>query len=266
MKIIVVDDEAAALETFLPIVTDADFTCKLFRDDPMAALDTVRTEKIDAAVLDIRMPKIDGVTLAEQMLAADPALNIILLSAYPQNETELRAQLGDRLAGFLYKPYDAAQVNAILSALTPAPDVRIRTFRAFDVFINGLAVRFDSSKAKELLALLTDANGSFVAMDEAIDKLWPNKDAEHGKRLYRDAVSRLKLTLKQNGLERLVRFERAQAAIDARHCSCDLWTLLEQGGTFHESYLPQYDWALETDAALHARFGGSQGIAFPAMS
>ncbi len=255
MKIIVVDDEAAALATFLPVVTDADFSCKLFCDNPYAALETVRTEKTDVAVLDIRMPKIDGITLAEQMLSADPKLKIILLTAYEQNEDELRARLKNNLVGFLYKPYDFARLNSLLGSLSPKPKIRIRTFRSFDVFTNGVAVRFDSSKAKELLALLTDAHGSYVGIDEAVGKLWPSKDAEHGKRLYRDAVGRLKLTLKQNGLEKLVRFKRAQAVIDTRDVSCDLWTLLESGGTFSESYMPQYEWAIETDAVLNARFG-----------
>lgn len=255
MKIIVVDDEAAALATFLPTVTDADFSCKLFRGNPMAALETVRTEKIDAAVLDIRMPEIDGVTLAKQMLEIDPMLKIVLLTAYEQDEAALKNILGDSLVGFLYKPYDHARLNAMLAAIKPSPEVRIRTFRSFDVFVGGSAVRFDSSKAKELLALLTDARGSYVGMDEATGKLWPTKDAEHGKRLYRDSVGRLKLTLKQNGLERLVRFERARAAVNVNCASCDLWTLLERGGVFSESYLPQYEWALETDAMLNAKYG-----------
>ena len=255
MKIIVVDNEPAALATFLPAVTDADFSCKLFRDDIHGALETVRTEKIDAAVLDIRMPKVDGVTLAEQMLAIDPKLKIVLLTAYEPNEEKLRIRLGGSLAGFLYKPYDYARLNALLTSISPAPEINIRTFRSFDLFVNGAAVRFSSSKAKELLALLTDARGSFVGMDEAVGKLWPTKDAERGKRLYRDAVTRLKLTLRQNGLENLVCFERARAAIDKKHVSCDLWTLLENGGTFSESYLPQYEWALETDAMLNVKYG-----------
>lgn len=249
------DDEAAALNNFLPLITDTGFECRIFKDEPYAALDCVKAEKIDAAVLDVKMPKIDGITLAEEMIEIDSDIKIIIISGYCQNEDQIKKRLGDNLAAILYKPFDAAELNRVFASIATAPKIFIKTFNGFDLFVNGKAVRFSSAKAKELLALLTDANGSYVQMETAACYLWQNKDAERGKNLYRDAVCRLRLTLQQNGIERLVRFERGRAIIDVELAECDYWDILKNGGVFIARYLPQYEWAVDTEAMLSIKYG-----------
>ncbi|MDE6442506.1 MAG: response regulator [Clostridia bacterium] len=255
MKIIVLDDELAALNTFLPIVLDSEIEYKMFKDDPFAALDYVRKEKVDIAVLDVKMPKVDGITLAKKMIEADGNIKIIIVSGYRQDKEQIKKHLGGNLAGFLDKPFDSANFNEIISSVNIKPKIFIKTFNAFDLFVNGKAVQFSSSKAKELLALLTDANGSYVQMETAVDCLWADKDYDHGKVLYRDAVCRLRLTLQQNGIERLVRFERARAIIDVERAECDYWDILKSGGIFAARYLPQYEWAVDTEAMLSIKYG-----------
>ncbi len=256
MKIIIVDDELSALNTFLPnIVDDMNIECKMFMNAPRAALEYIRINAVTAAFLDIRMPEIDGVELAERMLAVNPDLKIIFISAYAKDENAIRERLNGRVAGFCHKPYNEKKVKEILASLgdTPCPKLRLRTFDAFDLFVNGVAVDFSSSKAKELLALLTDARGSFVTMDTAIGNLWADKNADLGKRLYRDAVCRLRLTLKEVGAENLVTFERGRAVINTRCATCDMWDFLENGGVFSGRYMPQYDWSIITEAMLEQR-------------
>ncbi|MDE6293355.1 MAG: response regulator [Clostridiales bacterium] len=255
MKLIVLDDEVAALNNFLPMILDTGYECSMFKDDPYAALDCVANEKIDVAVIDVRMPKIDGITLAEKMIDIDDNIKIVIVSGYSQDENEIKCRIGKNLVDILYKPYDVAEFNKILAAIRPNPDVFIKTFNGFDLFVNGKAVRFSSAKAKELLALLTDANGSYVQMETAACYLWQNKDAEHGKNLYRDAVCRLRLTLQQNGIERLVRFERGRAIMDVTRAECDYWNILKNGGVFVARYLPQYEWAVDTEAMLSIKYG-----------
>ncbi len=254
MKIIIVDDELSALSTFLPnVVDDMDVECKMFMNAPRAALEYVRINKVDAAFLDIKMPEIDGVDLAERMLKLNPRLNIVFISAYAKDEKAICERLNGKVAGFCHKPYNAESVKRLLASLnahTSKPELYLRTFDAFDLFVNGVAVDFSSSKAKELLALLTDARGSYVTMDTAVGNLWADKNAELGKRLYRDAVCRLRLTLKETGAERLVTFERGRAVINTRAATCDLWDYMENGGVFSGRYMPQYDWSIITEATL----------------
>lgn len=255
MKLILLDDETAGLSSFLPMITDTGFDCRMFKDDPYAALECVANEKVDVAVVDVRMPKIDGVSLSEKMIELNGEIKIIIVSGYSQDEEQIRRRLGRNLVGILYKPYDTAMFNRILTSVIPEPKIYIKTFNGFNLFVNGKAVRFNSAKAKELLALLTDAHGSYVNLETAADRLWQNKDSEHAKNLYRDAVCRLRMTLRQNGIEGLVRFERGCAVINEQCAECDYWNMLKNGGVFMYRYLPQYDWATDTEAMLSIKYG-----------
>ena len=254
MKIIVVDDELSALNTFLPnVVDDLNVECKMFMNAPRAALEYVRINKVDVAFLDIKMPEIDGVDLAARMLGLNPELKVVFTSAYARDEKAICERLNGKVVGFCHKPYSAESVRTLLASLkeeTCSPKRYLRTFDAFDLFVNGVAVDFSSAKSKELLALLTDARGSYVTMDTAIGNLWADRNVELGKRLYRDAVCRLRLTLKENGAEELVTFERGRAVINTRFASCDMWDFIENGGIFSGRYMPQYGWSIVTESML----------------
>lgn len=254
MKIIVVDDELSALNTFLPnVIDDVNVECKMFMNAPRSALEYVRTNKVAVAFLDIKMPEIDGVDLAEWMLDVNTELKIVFISAYAQDEKGICERLGGKVAGFCHKPYNAEKIKRMLASFNTErtqPKIYLRTFDAFDLFVDGVAVNFSSAKAKELLALLTDARGSYVTMDTAIGNLWADKNADLGKRLYRDAVCKLRLKLKELGIAELVSFDRGRAVINTKCATCDMWEFVEKGGVFSGRYLPQYDWSIVTESAL----------------
>ena len=128
----------------------------------------------------------------------------------------------------------------------------IRTFGGFDVFIDNIPVKFSSAKSKEFLALLVDKRGANLQLGEAAALLWPEKNAEQGKLLYRDAVWRLRLTLKEYHLAELVTFSRAQAAVNMNCAKCDYWSYadgLDRNG-YAGSYMPNYDWSIDTQNML----------------
>ncbi|MDE6618124.1 MAG: response regulator, partial [Clostridiales bacterium] len=106
MKLILLDDEVSALNNFLPMITDTGFECRIFKDDPFAALECVKNEKIDLVVLDVKMPKIDGITLAEKMIDIDGNIKIIIISGFSQNEEEIKQRIGKNIVDILYKQYD----------------------------------------------------------------------------------------------------------------------------------------------------------------
>lgn len=254
MKIIVVDDELSALCTFLPnVVDDMNIESKMFMNSPRAALEYVRVNSVDVAFLDIKMPEIDGVELAARMLDLNPNIKIVFISAYAKDEEAILRRLNGKVAAFCHKPFSAESIKSLLASLdsgTSGQRLFLRTFDAFDLFADGVAVNFSSRKSKELLALLTDAQGSYVTMDTAIGNLWADKNVELGKRLYRDAVCRLRLTLKSIGAEALVEFGRGRAVINTKLATCDMWDFIKNGGVFSGRYMPQYDWSIITEAML----------------
>ncbi len=254
MKIIVLDDELSSLSTFLPhIIDDSEIECQMFMNESIAAINYVKNNPVEVAFLDIKMPNANGIEVAKTMLSFKPDIKIVFISAYAENEKEIIEALDGKVAGFCHKPYRKETLLKMLAEFKKNPSVPkifIKTLDRFDLFVNGVAVDFSSSKAKELFALLVDAKGSYVGLETAIDALWPNKNAELGKRLYRDAVSRLRLTLKEAGVEDLVTFERARAVINVKGATCDTWEILNDGTDYTGRYLTQYGWSILTESAL----------------
>lgn len=81
MNIIVVDDEAAALGTFLySIVNEEKLKYQMFQLNPLKCLDYVKSNVTDAAFLDICMPEIDGVELSEKLIKINPNISIVVIS------------------------------------------------------------------------------------------------------------------------------------------------------------------------------------------
>lgn len=256
MKLIIVDDEIAALNNFLgKIVDNTAVEYTMFNNNPLLAVDYVKKNFVDAAFLDVRMEAVNGVDLAEKLVAVRPGIKIIFISGYEQDEETIKDRLNGALLGFCYKPYTEEQLLQyinLLYRLSGQNHVFIRTFGGFDVFIDNIPVRFSSSKSKELLALLVDKKGANLRLGEAAALLWPEKNAEQGKLLYRDAVWRLRLTLKEYHLSELVNFSYAQAAVNINCARCDFWSYADgtERSGYAGSYMPNYEWSLDTQSML----------------
>ena len=255
MKIIVVDDEIIALADFLvEVVNDIKIEYKFFLDNPLDTLEYVKSNDVVGAFLDINMPKINGVELAKKLLMVAPNLKIIFITAYTHDELAIKEQLGKNLLGFCYKPFLAYDINCYIEKMYAHDEenkINVVTFGTFDIFIQHNIVKFSSSKSKELLALLITYNGKSLTMSDAICHLWPDKPLDLAKSLYRDAVWRLRKTLKDYGLEEMVDFRRALLLLNKKKIECDYWNYLSfKSKDYHGEFLTSYDWSIEYQCIL----------------
>lgn len=129
--------------------------------------------------------------------------------------------------------------------------VKAVTFGVFDIFSNGEPVRFRNKKSKELLALCIDRRGGELLMNDAIESLWPEKGLnERSKRLYRKAVSNLKETLRNNGIEEIFVSRRGSCYVRAKYMDCDYYRFLSDPRKycieFMGEYLLHYPWGERT--------------------
>jgi two-component system, LytTR family, response regulator len=257
MKVIVVDDEIASLSTFLAHLIDkSEVEYQFFQNNPKAAISYAALNKVDGAFLDINMPEMNGVDLAKELIKRVPSIKIVFITGYTYDVDEIKKSLGDNLLGFGYKPFDSTLINHFLQEISfqsKKPKIFAKTFGPFDLFVNQSPVRFSSSKSKELLALLVVYRGSMLTMDDCIGHLWPEKDLDLAKLLYRDAIWRLRKSLKEAGLLFLVNFARGSSSLCVDCLDCDYWSYLKKkDGNYHGSFLPGYDWSMEYQDELDA--------------
>ena len=130
------------------------------------------------------------------------------------------------------------------------PTLKVTMFNSFDCFINNHIVTFSSSKSKELFALLLALNGKSLTMSQAITCLWPDKDIEKAKVLYRDAVWRLRSTLEEIEFP-CVDFQRALLVLDKSNIKCDYYDFLNgKKKIANEAFLQSYDWSYDFESEI----------------
>ena len=85
-RILIVDDEPMALYSTAHAFPWADwgFDPPVLMTEAPAALDKLRTERFDAAIVDIRMPQMDGLELQEALKCAYPDILLVMLSGYDE--------------------------------------------------------------------------------------------------------------------------------------------------------------------------------------
>ena len=115
MKILIVDDEQALLEQLRKVLQNQRYIVELATDGEKA-LDRLFETPFDAIILDIMMPKIDGLTVLEEARKAGIDTPVLLLTA--------KGDLEDRVKGldlgaddYLAKPFSLDELLARLRAL-----------------------------------------------------------------------------------------------------------------------------------------------------
>jgi CheY-like chemotaxis protein len=83
-------------------------------DDGDTALASYRERPTSVVVLDVRMPRLDGIAMIEHMQPAPPPPAIVLVSAYELGPKD-REHLGTRVARFLRKPVSPPVLLAAVS-------------------------------------------------------------------------------------------------------------------------------------------------------
>ena len=90
INILLVDDEKAIRETLKIILEDVGY--KIFTaSDGFEALKIIENNLIDILITDLKMPKMNGLELMERVLAIDPSIETIFISAYADIKSAIKA-------------------------------------------------------------------------------------------------------------------------------------------------------------------------------
>jgi DNA-binding response OmpR family regulator len=181
LRILVVEDEPQ-ISNFLRVGLGYEGFSVAVAEDGHEALAELKRFKPQLVILDLMLPGISGMELAERM-RADPKLMIIMLTA--------RDQVEDRIAGlnagaddYLVKPFDFEELVARIHAVTRrrgSPEAAVlkagqltldRESRV--VTMNGDAVEL-TAKEFELLLLFMTHPGRVLSRRFILDQVWGNE-------------------------------------------------------------------------------------------
>jgi response regulator NasT len=163
-RILIAEDEAIIRLDLARMLAAADFNVCAEARDGLEAVELAAATAPDVAILDVKMPQLDGLEAARRILAARP-LPVLLLTAY--GDADLVARAADVGAfAYLMKPFREQD-------LVPA----IRTAQARHAELTDL--RLEASSLREALAArkaIERAKGILMAKDgiteaEAFERL-----------------------------------------------------------------------------------------------
>jgi two-component system chemotaxis response regulator CheY len=113
MKFMVVDDSQMIRSQIERVLKDGEFDFSGSAKDSEEAIQEFKTIKPQVVTMDLTMPRMDGLQAIKEMVAIDPEVRILVVSALKDTDTCLDA-LEFGAYGFLCKPFtDYALIEAI---------------------------------------------------------------------------------------------------------------------------------------------------------
>jgi CheY-like chemotaxis protein len=120
VRVLIAEDETLIRLDVRGLLEAAGFAVCAEARDGLEAVTLAREHRPDVVLLDVKMPKLDGVEAARRILAERP-VPIVMLTAYAYGELISRA-LDVGVVGYLVKPFtEQALVEAVGGASGEAP-------------------------------------------------------------------------------------------------------------------------------------------------
>lgn len=116
--IAVIDDEKEILDVLQRFLTKDNQFKVLSYSDPVAALSSVKTQKVDLILLDIMMPGLNGIEFLEKINSSNPDIKVIMVTASASLERIFKSHKFNAY-DFIEKPVNLKELETkIKKALT----------------------------------------------------------------------------------------------------------------------------------------------------
>ena len=179
MRLLYAEDEAAMSEAVADILTFHKYSVDVV-DNGQDALDYAKTEEYDGIILDIMMPRMDGLTVLRKLRSEGNHTPVLLLTA--------KAEVADRIEGldlgaddYLPKPFVMEELLARVRAMLRRRESFMPTvLEAGDLRLNPSDITL-SCKGKtvelqnreyQLMELLMNNPGVIFSAETLLDRVW----------------------------------------------------------------------------------------------
>ena len=171
-KILIIEDEAAIRRVLTKILSEENDTYQVEEaEDGVSGYEKIKNNDFDLVLCDIKMPKMDGVELLEEVKKIKPEIPMVMISGHGDMETAIQAM---RLGAFDYisKPPD---LNRLLNTVRNALDrkqlvvenkiLKKKVSKNYEMIgeseaINHIKVMIDKVAQTEARVLITGPNGT----------------------------------------------------------------------------------------------------------
>ncbi len=178
MKLLFAEDEKSLSRAVSTILEKNNYSVDAVYDG-QDALDYLETGDYDAAILDIMMPKMDGITVLKKIRAEGIQIPVIMLTA--------KSEIDDKVLGldsgandYLTKPFDTKELLARLRAITRPVNMTDSTLRlgnltldraTFELSTDSGSLRL-AGKEFQMMEMLLAGKGQLVSTERFMEHIW----------------------------------------------------------------------------------------------
>ena len=149
MRILIAEDESIIRLDLRELLEGAGFEVCAEAKDGLEAVELAREQQPDLAILDVKMPRLDGIEAARRIMDERP-IPIVMLTAYGQDELVSRAiEVG--VFGYLVKPFRESDLLPAIHTARARHDELAALREEAESLAEALAARKSIERAKGLL-------------------------------------------------------------------------------------------------------------------
>lgn len=179
MRLLLAEDERALSDALTAILSHANYSVDAVYDG-QEALDYLEGIEYDGVILDIMMPKVDGLTVLKTLRARGSAVPVLMLTA--------KSEIDDRVLGldlgaddYLTKPFASRELLARIRAMTRRqPALQDTDLRAGNVTLSRMdfTMRGPAGEARlankefQIMEMLMMNIGHTISTERFLEKIW----------------------------------------------------------------------------------------------
>ena len=180
-KVLVIDDEPGVRELISESLRISEITA-VQAADGLEALSLLRREKFDLLILDINMPKLDGLALLEKLRTEGMSVPVLMLSARA-DKTDINQGLRIGADDYLTKPFSIEELVLRVKAIMrrskgEVTEVRVLNCGPISMDFSKYSVKFNdqlidlSPTEFKLLEQLILNRGNVVTKETLLSEVW----------------------------------------------------------------------------------------------
>lgn len=231
IKSIIVDDEQYVLEEIAETIKDfKEIQIIETTNNPKQALEFIKKNEVQLAFLDIEMPEINGLVLAEKILNVKSDIEIVFITAYNHYACDaFEANAIDYVLKPIKKERLVKTLNKILKVIEVKhveckPVLKVKAFKKFRAFVNEELIKWRTAKDGELLAYLIENVNIPIHKEKLAEEMWNQVDVKNALIYLQSSIYRLRKFFSKNGYDNPIIYANNCYVLNEINIDCDLWS------------------------------------------
>ena len=178
MKLLLAEDERSLSRAIIHILQKNNYTADAVYDG-LSALDYLAAGDYDGVILDIMMPKLDGISVLRTLRAQGNPVPVLMLTA--------KAEIDDKVLGldcgandYLTKPFDTRELLARIRAMTRAQEGKDSRLSFGNITLDRASFTLASptgsfrlaNKEYQMMEILMSNPHNLISAERFLEKIW----------------------------------------------------------------------------------------------